>query len=956
MRLLLTCIGAVLLAGVAGATPVVTTLSDRIAVEAAGYRACFWRDLGDMTLELRATDGTWQPVTKGPAGLNLAWLRGETMLAPNGCRATWAQQQVGAAVLIGRQAPLDIANGLALELHCFCTDDGLLIGGRLVGPTAGDGCFWSPPRLLLDPDDWDGYAFWAAGGQRHAGALADLQPFPAYAGVSAWGPQGDTVSRLDAARPALIVRSTARGTGLGTVFMDYDQAWSGASSFLQRHTAAAMYLYSGYIPTPGDRRRWAWLAPFPPEDEAAEAVRIGRLLDEGRGLLAGFEPLAPPLPAEQFRQLPDFPAELRRAEPVRDINEAIIYTVGENALSDYGLTVARKVGTDVIVRGWFKWAQAPAVDQWRHIPQEAHRFGALFGGGITCSALYDNENGITPGQLLDMATRNPAGELVDAWDQPGVRHGSLSSPAYRDYLLRWCREQMDAGVDYLFMDEITAALSSQEGFDDHSLRDFRRYLLEVCPQTQGWALADARWQERYDIALADPAICPTGQMDSFDYRAYMGARGLLFAPHVEANRLSSLWWQFGQWRDDWAWRELADRIRAYARELGRTVLLSGNGIAPYVDLQVLGVWGKWTLDDGHISLAENQLPHWRGLVTQGHSVAGKRVPVVLFHDWGFGETPFPWLAVAPSEREVWMRTRGAEIYAAGGFLAFPVLGPFNDDAARDGTLPEIVRQTTFYRAHSDLYLQGRWLGCESLQADGEPTSLAAWWHPARRAVLLHVINRDVAAGKLRSRAAVKVRLPLAVLPQAATVVSPDFTGERPASCRLEGDALEVALPGLEAYSVALLSYGDRPDLSRVVDPDRVRPHTRWVRPARNEFPVLPGGGVRFAADLEGFLQGMLHTRLRNPPTFVVNATQEGQLGVRVRCVASGGARLVYQVDGRTVQTVDLPDLDGRNDANAEYDRTFLLTIPAGRHRLALDNTGPDWALIGWYEFRGQFGE
>ena len=64
---------------------------------------------------------------------------------------------------------------------------------------------------------------------------------------------------------------------------------------------------------------------------------------------------------------------------------------------------------------------------------------------------------------------------MDAWETPGIRHGSLSSPAYRDYLLGWCRQQIDAGVDYLFMDEHTAALGGLEGYDDHSLADFRRY-------------------------------------------------------------------------------------------------------------------------------------------------------------------------------------------------------------------------------------------------------------------------------------------------------------------------------------------------------------------------------------------------------------------------------------------------------------------------------------------------
>lgn len=173
--------------------------------------------------------------------------------------------------------------------------------------------------------------------------------------------------------------------------------------------------------------------------------------------------------------------------------------------------------------------------------------------------------------------------------------------------------------------------------------------------------------------------------------------------------MSALWSQFRLWRDDRAWRTLTDRIRAYAKQQGKMVLISANGFAKYVDLQVLGIWGQWLTKDGHIDLSKSQLSNWRSIVQQGYRVVGKRVPVVLFHDWGFGNPPFPFLAVPPSERETWIRIRGAEIYAAGGFFAFPVLGPFGCDANKDGTLPVITRQTAFYQRHRDLYLKGCYL-------------------------------------------------------------------------------------------------------------------------------------------------------------------------------------------------------------------------------------------------------
>ncbi|MFQ6098178.1 MAG: hypothetical protein ACE5O2_10675, partial [Armatimonadota bacterium] len=560
-------------------------------------------------------------------------------------------------------------------------------------------------------------------------------------------------------------------------------------------------------------------------------------------------------------------------------------------------------------------------------------------------------------QVLDMATRGPDGQLIDAWDQPGVRHGSLSSPAYLDYLLRWCREQIDAGADYLFMDEHTAALTRLEGYDDHSLVDFRRYLLQDCPQTEGWALDDARWRTELKVDLSDPRICPTGKMDSFDYRAYMRAMGVLQDPNAEKNPLRVLWSQFRTFRDDRAWKHLTDRIRAYAAQKGRTVLISANGIAKYVDLQVLGVWGRWTTRDGHIDLTDSQLPQWRSLVLQGRDVAGKKVPVVLFHDWGFGDPPFPWLAVPPSEREIWMRTRGAEIYAAGAFFAFPVLGPFGCDASKDGTLRVIAQQTAFYQAHRDLYLRGTYLGSEGLRTDAERLSLAAWWSEEPRAIVLHVINRDVRAGRLQRRHDVAVRLPVTAAPDRVVLLSPDWPGERAGACRRIAEGLDVVAPEVDAYVVAILPYTDEVDVTALIDPVRIRPNRRWTRPTRSEFPVRPDGWVEHWGELEGFLQGMLHKHLRNPPTFLVNALTDGELLVHVRAVATLGARLEYRVDGRPTATVELPDLDGKNDGNApEYDRTYSFPIPRGRHRITLDNVGGDWATVDWYQFKGAFAQ
>lgn len=636
----------------------------------------------------------------------------------------------------------------------------------------------------------------------------------------------------------------------------------------------------------------------------------------------------------------------------------MICTMAEMTVSDRELELARRAGSELLIRGWFKWNRAPDVARWRDLPAKAHAMGALFGGGITCSALYDRENGLAQEQVLDMATRGPDGQVMDAWGQPGIRHGSLSSPAYLDYLFRWCREQIDAGADYLFMDEHTAALGPMEGYDDRSVAAFRAYLLTAWPPAKGWAPNDPRWKEVCGVDPADPNLCAGGDMTTFDYRAFLRARRALEASLGPSNPLASAWNRFRAWRDARAWEDLTGRIRAHARSLGRPVYISANGLAPGVDLQVLGVWGRWAAKDGRIDLAESQLDDWRGLVVQGCDLAGRRVPVVLFHDWGMGDPPCPWMAVPPDQRELWMRTRAAEIFAAGALFAFPVLGPFGCNAEKDGTLPAIARLTAFYKAHREAYLKGRYLGARGLHTEADRVSLAAWAGPEPGVVRVHVINRATKDGRLEPRRGVTVDLPLTRVPeQGATAVSPDWDGPRPVRAEMAAGRLRLTLDELEAYGVAELRFADAPDMAPLTDPVRTTPVARWEPPVETEFRVRADGSIAGAAGLGGYLHGRLHTHLRGAPTFCVHARGPAQLAVNVRAVSSGGARLEAFVDGREVSVTDLPDRDGKNDAGAaEYDREIVIPIPAGAHRVTLDNHGSDWLAIAWLEFRGVFDE
>jgi len=510
------------------------------------------------------------------------------------------------------------------------------------------------------------------------------------------------------------------------------------------------------------------------------------------------------------------------------------------------------------------------------------------------------------------------------------------------------------------MDEINAALHPNEGFDDYSLRDFREYLLRVYVDGQGWQVNDKRWRERFRVDFSDQEMCPDGTMKTFNYRAYLKRYGFTkqapenpwgTGPFSPENPFREDWSRFRRERDERAWRYIVERCHEYARQKGKRVFICANGIAKFVDFQVRGVWDLWRVKDGRVDLSISQMGDWASVVREGWSVSGRKVPVVLFHDWGFGG--FPWTKVPPSEREIWMRVRGAEIYAAGGFFAFPVTGLGNHhDALRDGTLPEIARQTAFYQRHRDLYRNAVPIAFDELTTEPTRVSTALWmrWEPPT--LILHLINRRLEGFRLR-KGPLTVWVPTQDMPQEITAFSPDGPSGKP-TLEHEGERLRLTLPELEAYSVVVLRFKHVPRWSPNFVP-RLRPTQRWERALENTFLVRPGGIVENDWQLIAFLQGQLHTHLRNPPTFLINAPKGGTLEVFVRGVAQGGARLVLQVDGTPTQAFDLPDRDRRNDPLAdEYARPFTFDLPAGKHRITLDNNGADWAFVEWLAFRGEF--
>ena len=106
-----------------------------VMVAGDGYRARFVPEAAGFNLDIRDAGGRWQPVAADTAGTTLG-IFADREYPAGGRRATWALRHDADAVVVGQQMVLDAQCRLVLELHCCCTDRGLLLGARLIGPPA----------------------------------------------------------------------------------------------------------------------------------------------------------------------------------------------------------------------------------------------------------------------------------------------------------------------------------------------------------------------------------------------------------------------------------------------------------------------------------------------------------------------------------------------------------------------------------------------------------------------------------------------------------------------------------------------------------------------------------------------------------------------------------------------------------------------------------------------------
>lgn len=152
-----------------------------------------------------------------------------------------------------------------------------------------------------------------------------------------------------------------------------------------------------------------------------------------------------------------------------------------------------------------------------------------------------------------------------------------------------------------------------------------------------------------------------------------------------------------------------------------------------------------------------------------------------------------------------------------------------------------------------------------------------------------------------------------------------------------------------------------PDALPPVGDILITPVSRWGKAEHSEFELLADGSVVADRRPQMLLHGRGHADLKNPPTFVVNYPQPGKFIVHINRVSAGG-ELVIELDGAEVLRRELPTGEGLGKSSVwreqwklwetTYDEDIALDVPAGKHRIRVENVGRDWVEVTRYLFTG----
>ena len=206
-----------------------------------------------------------------------------------------------------------------------------------------------------------------------------------------------------------------------------------------------------------------------------------------------------------------------KAQVVDDLNDIAVWAFNEGIYEDWLVDAAAYVNPQYCKRAWFKYSAIeydifpdPTLNLWT-IPPLLNNYGALFEGGVQvaqmmpdkgwpCDNEYDDDH-LPPFRIpipvfFDFVTKNPDNNIY--WEpsrpdmQDSICNVSIANENFRDFVLYWAYEQIDANVNALEFDQINGGYlfsynadpdnNQNTGYDDYAIgtANFANRLSLVC--------------------------------------------------------------------------------------------------------------------------------------------------------------------------------------------------------------------------------------------------------------------------------------------------------------------------------------------------------------------------------------------------------------------------------------------------------------------------------------------
>ncbi len=498
---------------------------------------------------------------------------------------------------------------------------------------------------------------------------------------------------------------------------------------------------------------------------------------------------------------------------------------------------------DSIVRTngtWSTWGHK-AEDYNFYTIKRYHEKNICYMGGGTASVIFQQEFK-SPEIFLDMVTRDADNNPVPHDEvTPGAYRGNLANPKFRQYIIDFCKIQIDGGVDGLFLDEVNVGYSGgaaynwngNEGFDDYCLADFNSYLMAKYPgyMPQDWKVK----LKMTDDNIVKKDVRPGDLEHNFNYRKYLqshnwNGKTWETGPRNPANPLAKEWGVVTgnrMYKDDTFlgkytelyWKAIVDELRFYAlNKYGKHILITSNGIFPYTDFNSLGLY-EWNPDDpsnqkgadyvpivnGHLNGSKSLMPIYKKMEERNRETSGD-VPLVLFIDWP-SEYMTNYNNLPQEEKKDYWRIFGAEAYACGLYPAFHLKDSTDRlTAAAVGTLEFFKEYKLFYKENKEIYQHQNYQYSDvTVRVTGSKIEQNLMISKDGATYALHLINHNYNK-KILPQENFTVTIGLKKAPRHVYMVSPDFKGKKDLAFEVKGDKLVIKIDMIMYYDILVVEY------------------------------------------------------------------------------------------------------------------------------------------------------